>query len=193
MSDDPFPDVPADRLSIGGWTRVARTSETLLSIPALRVEGYTLLYEQPDLREAVRTVFERVDLPWRFFFATRLSFTPAPTRFGRSSLFPVVLTAARREFASDLRERGFEAVERGRTRRLHTDDGGRARLTGYDARFEADTIDADVAAWLAVWDREGRFRLAGGVYPTGGLDSAGVALDPERYREELFALIRGVR
>ena len=193
MSDDPFPDVPADRLSTGGWTQVERTSETLVSSPAIRVEGYTLLYEQPDLRETVRAAFEGVDLPWRFFFATRLAFSPSSVGFARSSLFPVVLAAARREFASDLRERSFEAVERGRVRRLHTDDGGRARLTRYDARFEAGAIDADVDAWLAAWDRGGRFRLVGGGYPTAGLDSAGVDLDPERYREELFALIRGVR
>lgn len=191
MSDDPFPDVPTDRLSTGGWTRVERTSETLFSIPAIRVEGHTLLYEQPDLREAVRTESEEVDLPWRFFFATRLSFTPSPTGFGRSSLFPVVLAAARREFASDLRERGFEAVERGPTRRLHTDDGGRARLTGYDARFDAGAMGTDVAAWLAVWVHEGEFRIAGGAYPTNGLGP--VSLDPDRYREELLALIRGVR
>lgn len=193
MSDDPSPDVPTDRLSTGGWTRVERTSETLFSIPALRVEGHTLLYEQPDLREAIRTGSEGVDLPWRFFFATRLSFDPSPTGFGRSSLFPVVLTAARREFVFDLRERGFEAVERGPTRRLHTDDGGRARLTGYDARFATDAIAVEVDAWIAVWDRGGRFRLAGGAYPTGSPDSADVDLDPDRYREELFALIRGVR
>lgn len=192
MSDDPFPDVPTDRLSTGGWMRMERTSETLFSIPAIRVEGHTLLYEQPDLREAVRTTFEEVDLPWRFFFATRLSFDPSPTGFGRSSLFPVVLAAARRKFVSDLRERGFEAVERGPTRRLHTDDGGRARLTGYDARFATDAIAAEVDAWLAVWDRGGRFRLAGGAHPTDGLGSADVDLDPDRYREELFALIRGV-
>lgn len=191
MSDDPFPDVPTDRLSTGGWTRVERTSETLFSIPAIRVEGHTLLYEQPDLREAVRTESEEVDLPWRFFFATRLSFTPSPTGFGRSSLFPVVLAAARREFASDLRERGFEAVEHGPTRRLHTDDGGRARLTGYDARFDAGAMGTDVAAWLAVWVHEGEFRIAGGAYPTNGLGP--VSLDPDRYREELLALIRGVR
>lgn len=192
MTDDLFPDVPEERLSSGGWRRVERTSETLFGLPALRVEGYTLVYERPDLREAVREAFEGVDLPWRFFFATRLSFSPPlPAGIGALSLLPTVLVAARKQFAADLRERGFETVERGRSRRLHTDAGDRARLTSYDARFDAGAMGADVEAWLAVWVREGEFRLAGGVYPTSGLGP--VTVEPERYREALFELIRGVR
>lgn len=192
MSEDPYADVPAERLSAGGWSPIERTRETFLSLPAIRVEGYTLVYERPDLREAVRAEFEGVDLPWRFFFATRVSFSPPlPAGVGALSLFPTVLAAARREFAADLRERGFEAVERGRARRIHTDAGDRARLTPYDARFNAGAMGADVAAWLAVWVPKGEFRIAGGAYPTNGLGS--VSLDPDRYREELLALIREVR
>lgn len=192
MSDDPYPDIPAGRLSNDGWRRVERTSETLFSLPAFRVEGHTLLYERPDLREAIRATSEAADLPWRFFFATRLSFRPplAPG-IGTLSLLPTVLGAARREFAADLRERGFEAVERGRSRRLLVDAGERARLTPYEARFDVGTLEVGIAAWLAVWVHEGEFRIAGGAYPTSGLDP--VALEPDRYREELFALIRRVR
>lgn len=191
MSDDPYPGVPTERLN-DGWRLAERTNETLFSLPAISVEGYTLVYERPDLREAVRAQFEESDLPWRFFFATRLSFRPSlPAGIGALSLFPTVLGAARREFAADLRERGFEAVERGRGRRLHVDAGERARLIPYGARFDAGTFEAEIAAWLAVWVREGEFWIAGGAYPTSGLGS--VALEPDRYREELFALIRGVR
>jgi hypothetical protein len=192
MSDDPYPDVPVDRLSNDGWNRVERTAETLFSLPTLRVEGYTLLYERSDLREAVRAAFGEADLPWRFFFATRLSFSPplAPG-VGAFSLFPTVLAAARREFAADLRERGFEAVTQGRSQRIHVETGDRARLTPYRARFDAGEVAAEVAAWLAVWIRAGEFRMAGGAYPTSGFGS--VRLEQERYREELFELIRGVR
>lgn len=192
MSDDPYPDVPVDRLSNDGWTRVERTVEALFSLPTLRVEGYTLLYERSDLREAVRAAFGEVDLPWRFFFATRLSFSPPlPPAVGAFSLFPTVLTAARREFAADLRERGFEAVTRERSQRIHVETGDRARLTPYEARFDAGEVAAEIAAWLAVWVHAGEFRIAGGAYPTSGLGS--MTLEPDRYREELFELIRGVR
>lgn len=133
-----------------------------------------------------------VDLPWRFFFATRLSFRPSlPPGIGAFSLLPTVLGAARREFAADLRERGFEAVERGRNRRIHVEADERARLIPYEARFDVGTFEAGITAWLAVWDRGGEFRIAGGAYPTSGLGS--VSLEPDRYREELFALICGVR
>lgn len=191
MSEDPYADVPVDRLSAGGWRPVDRTRETLLSLPAIRVDSHTLVYEQPDLREAVRTEFEGVDLPWRFFFATRLSFSPPlPTGVGGFTLLPTVLRAARQGFTDDLRGRGFEDVDRGRVRRIHTDTGDRARLTPYVARFDAGATEAGIAAWLAVWVHQGEFRLAGGAYPTNGLGS--VTLGPDRYREELFALIRGV-
>lgn len=192
MPDDPFPEVPADRLSRGDWRLLKRTSETPFSMPTIRVEGHTLLYEQPALREAVRAAFEDGDLPWRFFFATRLSFVPPlVSAVGPLSPFPAVLAEARRAFRRELRERGFEDVERGRVRRIRTDAGERARLTKYAARFETGGVSAVVEAWLAVWIHEGEFRLAGGAYPASGLGS--VALDPSSYREELIALIRGVR
>lgn len=191
MSDDPYPGVPTERLN-DGWRLAERTNETLFSLPALSVEGHTLVYERPDLREVVRTEFEEGDLPWRFFFATRLSFRPPlPPGIGAFSLLPTMLGAARRAFAADLRERGFEAVERGRSRRIHVEADGRARLLPYQARFAVGTVEAGITAWLAVWDRGGEFRIAGGAYPTSGLGS--VLLEPDRYREELFALIRGVR
>lgn len=191
MSDDPYPGVPTERLN-DGWRLAERTNGTLFSLPALSVEGHTLVYERPDLREAVRAEFEEIDLPWRFFFATRLSFRPSlPPGIGAFSLLPTVLGAARREFAADLRERGFEAVERGRNRRIHVEADERARLIPYEARFDVGTFEAGITAWLAVWDRGGEFRIAGGAYPTSGLGS--VSLEPDRYREELFALIRGVR
>lgn len=190
MSDDAFPTVDTDRLETAGWVLAERTEDTLFSLASVRVDGRTLLYEHPDLRRRLRETSEEGDLPWRFFFATRLTFTPplAPG-IGPMSVFPMVLSESRREFVADLEGRGFEAVERGRTQRIRTDSGDRVRLTKYTARFEAGGIDARVEAWFGVWISSGEFRVTGGAYPVSGLP---VDLDPTAYREELLALLRSV-
>lgn len=190
MTDDPFPTVDIDRLETPGWVLDERTEDTLFSLASVRVEGWTLLYEQPDLRRRVRDIDEEGDLPWRFFFASRLTFTPplAPG-IGPLSVFPTVRTESRREFVSDLEERGFEAVERGRTQRVRTDSGDRVRLTKYTARFEAGELDASIEAWFGVWVHSGEFRVAGGAYPVSGLP---LDLEPSTYRAELLDLLRSV-
>jgi hypothetical protein len=195
MADDPFPDLPEDRLSADGWRLEERTVETVFSLPGLRVEGRTLLYEQPDLRERVRGATDgRVDQPWRFVFATRLVFSPplAPG-IGPLSLFPTVHSEACRAFVADLRERGFDSIRRGRAQRMRTDSGDRARLTKYTAGFETEAVAASLEAWFAVWIHEGEYRLAGGAYPVDGLSAVGTDVAPARYREELLALLRDVR
>ncbi|WP_122089653.1 hypothetical protein [Halalkalicoccus subterraneus] len=190
MAHDPFPTVDTDRLETAGWVLDERTDDTLFSLASVRVEGRTLLYEQPDLRRRIRETCEEGDLPWRFFFATRLTFVPplAPG-IGPMSVFPMVLSESRREFVADLEEQGFEAVERERTQRMRIDSGDRVRLTKYAARFETGDLDTGVEAWFGVWTRSGEFRIAGGAYPTGELP---VDLDPTSYREELLDLIRSV-
>ncbi|MEM4782590.1 MAG: hypothetical protein QXG03_13650 [Halalkalicoccus sp.] len=191
MPDEPFPRVASPRLDDGGWILEERTSERVFSLPTVSVEGHTLLYEQPDLRERVGALVADADLPWRFFFATRLTFSPplAPG-IGPMSVFPSVLAESRREFVADLRARGFESVERGRAQRMRTDSGDRARLTKYAARFRTDDLDAAVEAWFGVWVHDGEFRVAGGAYPVAGLPDTD--LDPPTYREELLDLLRSV-
>lgn len=190
MPADPFPTVAATSLDDAGWILKERTSERVFSLAAVSVDGHILVYEQPELRERVGETVAEGDLPWRFFFATRLTFSPplAPG-IGPTSVFPSVLIEGRREFVADLRERGFEDVERGRAQRVRADSGERIRLTKYTARFEAGDLAADVEAWFGVWIRSSEFRVAGGAYPVAGLP---VDLDPAGYREELLALLRSV-
>lgn len=150
--------------------------------------------------------------PWRFLFATALSFRPplAPG-IGPATVRPTVLAEARNSFARDLRSRGFEAVDRGRSERMRTRAGDRARLTKFTARLDAARLDRDgagetatdplrIEAWLAVWSTGGSFRIAGGAYPVSGLDSLLAGLpaderpptDPRAYRSELLDLVRAV-
>ncbi|GAA0457487.1 hypothetical protein MUK72_11935 [Halococcus dombrowskii] len=205
MADIRAPSVPDDRLD--GWTMVEETTETLFALPTMRVRGHTLVYEDGPLREALRAADDALDMPWRFFFATRLAFRPplAPG-IGTASVLPTVATELRRSFASDLEDRGFRAVERGRKQRMRTDAGDRARLTKYTARYaverngsDRDDGDHDIAieGWVAVWTRRSGFRIAGGAYPIQGFavlcESAGIDLDdPNAYREELLGLLRAV-
>ncbi|KYH27491.1 hypothetical protein HAPAU_01590 [Halalkalicoccus paucihalophilus] len=188
MAGDPFPTVASECLD--EWTLDERTSETVFSLSGLDVEGHTALYERTDIRRAVREATDgALDQPWRFFFATRLTFDPPLAGVGPLAVFPMVLSNARREFVDDLERQGFEAVERGRTQRVRADSGDRIRLTKYAAGFETREVDAGIEAWFGVWIHGGEFRIAGGAYPTSGLP---VDLDPPAYREELLDLIRSV-
>lgn len=206
MSDSrgEMPTVPDERLSTGGFKLVAETTETLFSLPGTHVEGHTLLFGDVDLRGQIEGATDgELDVPWRIFFATRLSFVPplAPG-IGPAMVRPSVTSEARREFADDLEARGFRAVGRGRTQRARTDAGERLRLTKYAACYgvawEGREHDIDIEAWLGIWIHAGEFRLAGGAYPTRGFDalcdSLGVARDggPNADREELLSLIRAV-
>jgi hypothetical protein len=188
------PDVPTDRLDDGGWKLADETTDTVFELSTARVEGHTKLYEDAGLRERIR---ERtgVDRPWRFFFATALEFHP-PLASGLAPLVtPTIVTESRRSFADDLRERGFSAVDRGRTQTIRV-DGSRARLTNFRATYPLDadgeTVDLQVAGWIAVWNGDG-FRLAGGAYPESGFKAVEEAGNAIAYREELLELIRNVR
>lgn len=185
------PSVPDAHLD--GWRRTADAEETLFSAVGLTVSAHTLLYEDDRLRAAVR---ERtgLDRSWRFFLAGRLELTPSPPVTG--ALRGLVSARASRGFADRLEDRGFvdvDVVER-RSFRVGDDD---ARLYGYDAQCPVDDVTISADGWLAVWAPDRSFRLAGGWYPTGveddGETGARLAdlLDPDGFREDLLALIRG--
>lgn len=197
-----MPEVPDERLAAGDWTLAEETTETLFGLPTVQVTGHTRLYEDATLREDVRAATDGdLDMPWRFFFATRLSFRPplVPT-IGPAMVLPSVATESRRAFADDLKARGFRAVSRGRTQRTRTGTGKRLRLTKYTARYgvkwRGREHAIDIEGWLGLWLREGEFRLAGGAYSTRGFDALLTSLeldretDPRDDREELLALIR---
>ncbi|WP_246049065.1 hypothetical protein [Natronomonas salsuginis] len=220
-SADGYPSVPHDRLLADGWELRSKRERTVFRMPGMEVTGRTLLYDDADLRAAIEAagvaaivgdaeVDDRVGDDgdggsWRFFFATALSFRPplAPM-VGTVSIRPTVARQARRTFVDELEGRGFEGVESGRRERVRTESGDRTRLRQFTAHLpiaaERGPERIDAEGWLAVWVTDGSFRIAGGAYPTHGLearlDAVGVRtprIDRVYLRDELIELIRAVR
>ena len=199
--DPPLPAVPDDRLRAGGWELVDESVETVFTLPTASVEGATVLYDDAETRStAVRAA--DIDRQWRFFFATRLTFRPplAPG-VGPAMILPAVRSEATSAFAEELRDRGFENVERGRRERVRTDSGDRARLQSYSASLELEDAGAtlSVTGWLGVWNADG-FRIAAGAYPDRPVAEILTIDEPAEtlqrtardYRDELLSLIRAV-
>ncbi|WP_439025457.1 hypothetical protein [Haloarchaeobius sp. DT45] len=187
--------LPESRLD-GEWRLVEQVTETVFKLPTAEVVGDTHLYEDGHLRDSVREATDGThDLPWRFFFSTDLTFRPPLSPgFGTASVFPTVVSSARREFADDLRERGFTEVERQRSERMRLSSGSRARLNRYTAHYPLTDTAIHVEGWLAVWADSGSFALAGGVYPVEGLEDVApsVVSSPGSYRSELLDMIQSV-
>lgn len=187
---------PVERLEAEGWAFVEESTETLFELSAVRVVGHTRVYEDADLRRAVREA-SGVDQLSRFFFATAVEFSPPLSPAVGPMVRPTVASEARREFANDLEERGFVDVDRGSTRKVRVDSGARARLTDYRAVYPLRagdvSVDLRVRGLLAVWLDDG-FRIAGGAYPESGLGDlltdAAIEPDGSAYREDLLELIR---
>jgi len=203
MSDGRLPAVPDSRLD--GWTRTEAYSETVFELSAVSVDGHTVVYEDDRLRTAVREA-TGVDRMWRFFFATRLEFSPSlPPGVGPMAVFSTVASQSDDRFVDILDERGFRSVSRGRRERVRVETGDRARLRRYNAALTVETdddrIDLPTAGLLAVWTVDGEFRLAGGAYPSRPLADvlavedaeSDIAAGEERFREDLLGLIRAVR
>ncbi|WP_254273819.1 hypothetical protein [Haloarcula marina] len=202
MADDAsFPGVPAERLSEGGWDLTDERVETVFRLPTASVTGATCVYDDVRTREKAVDAAD-IDQQWRFFFATALTFKPplAPG-IGPAMILPTVRSEALKAFADELRERGFEDVERGRRERIRTDSGDRARLRTYTASLPLDETDEtlSITGWVGIWHGSG-FRIAAGAYPNRAVgDILGLSDPPEpltrqshEYREELLALIRAV-
>ena len=187
---------PVERLEAGGWELVEESTQTLFELSTARVVGHTCVYGDASLQRAVREA-SGVDQLCRFFFATAVEFSPPLSPGAASVIKPTVASEARREFAKDLRERGFANVDRGRTQNVRVDSGSRARLTDYRSVYPIRTgdvsVDLRMRGFLAVWLDDG-FHVAGGAYPESGLADlladTGVEPDGTAYREELLALIR---
>lgn len=186
------------------WDLYEQSSGAVFSLPTAEVSEHTLVYEDANLRAAVRAATDdALDRVWRFVFVTRLTISPPPPPgVGTASWYPTVASEARDGFADDLRDRGFENVERHRGQRMRTESGNRARLTKFtaDYRVERDgnSLTLPTEGWVAVWADGSEFRLAGGAYPTTfetaltederqSLDST-----PSTYRNELLHLLRHV-
>lgn len=174
------------------WRALNDEESVVFSLPTMRVRGHTVVYEDGTLRDAVVAATDgAVDQPVRFAFATHLAFDPPlPPGAGVASVFPTIREAAEREFATDLRDRGFERVSRGRRDRTRTENGVRVALRQYEATVPVNGADVDCEGWLGVWHADGDVSLAGGAYVTQTVE--GVAVEPGRYRQELVDTIRSV-
>jgi len=204
----PAPAVSAARLD-GRWERVEATTETLFGVEGADVRGHTVVFEDTELRRAVRAVTEdAVDQSWRFLFATRLGFRPplAPG-IGPAMVLPTVRSEAVGRFAEDLQARGVTDVGRGRRERLRTEDRTRVTLRQLTGTVSLGEAVVPVEGWVGAWTA-GDIHVAGGAYPRTGLrdvlehesadleaveDSDGL-LDgrPEDYRSALFEFVRSV-
>ena len=219
--NDGYPELPTEALEDGGWERRVRSTAKVFETPTVEIVGHTLLYDDAALREAMDAAGygdlltgggdsgdRMIDTGedgghWRFFFATALSFRPplAPG-VGPASMRPQVVSQARRAFAEDLRARGFEGVERGRSQRVRTESRDRASLQKVTASYplgpDAPADSLDVEGWIGVWTVGGAFRIAGGAYPVRGVEAllgdsiSDLSTDPTAYRNELLDLIRAV-
>jgi len=174
------------------WRELSDEESVVFSLPTMRVRGHTVVYEDAALRASMREATDgAVDQPVRFAFATHLAFDPPlPPGAAVASVFPTIREAAEREFATDLRERGFELVSRGRRDRTRTEAGVRVALRRYEARVPVAGARVDCEGWLGTWHADGDVSLAGGAYLARGV--AGVDVDPGRYRRELLDAIRRV-
>lgn len=222
--DEGYPEVP-ESATPEGWAVRGRSEDRLFDAGAASVIGRTVLYADAEIEAALDAagVGKLLDPPSEndtgrdredrlvgidtvapFAFATALSFRPTlATGIGPATVFPMILTEARRSFAKDFRARGFESVDRDRHQRIRMETGDRARLTKYTAAYslgsDAPAETLRVEGWLAVWTRKDAFRVAGGAYPTRGLTrlladrESPPKTDPSTFRSDLLDLIRAVR
>ncbi|WP_254838350.1 hypothetical protein [Natronomonas marina] len=188
MGEADPPTLPESRLAGTGWTLSRTEAETVFEGLGVSVTGHTAIYEDEDLRERIVAAGGE-DRVWRFFFASRLDITPSPG-FGMASVArPYVVRESKAAFVEELRERGFEDIAHGDTETVRLGEH-RARMTPHRARLPLDDTDVGVLGAVVVW-HDGHFHVAGGAYPTTGLQQW-VETDPDAYESELLDLIRAV-
>ncbi|PSQ44191.1 hypothetical protein BRD17_04680 [Halobacteriales archaeon SW_7_68_16] len=194
------PAVPAGIHDDDRWALVEDEAHRVATTPVATIDAHTVVYEDRELRERIAAA-TGVDTLWRFVFAARLAIDPpvAP------AMAPILVTstvrpAARERFPDDLRERGLSNVERRGSNRTDVGDDDRARVYRYGATVTIGDVEGEatlapgtevpVAAYLAVWERDGTPYTAGGAFPIGGPVDA--VAPPGEYRGALFDAIREV-
>lgn len=186
-ADDPRPpsvEVP------DGWVELETTTERVFSVSKVTVTATTVVYEDERLRERVE---RETDAAFhRFVFASRLRLRPSATP--SKPLTKLVTSRAKAGFADRLEARGMAGVDERETRRFRV-DGTDATLVGYDATCTVEGTSLAVDGWVAVWPgTDGDYFVAGGAYPTHVVEGdLGEVLEPNRFRNDLFSIMRSVR
>lgn len=193
-----YPSVPAEALGAGGWSLRDTRVEVRARVVGVVARAHELRFEDDRLRDRVRSA-GGPDHLWRLFYATRLTFSPSlPPGIGPAMALPKVRSAAREEFAEQLRDEGLTDVEAGEDDRIEVATGTRAKRTRFEARLPVETaageIEVPMAGWIAIWHDDAML-LAGGLQPTDLSDVlAGTAIDfdSSTSRQEIQTLIREV-
>ena len=198
-----FPAVPTDALDGGGWRERERRETRAFDAKVVSVDAATVVYEDVALRDRLREA-TGLDRLWRFFVASRLTLTPATPP--SPSLTKLVANRAHAGFADTLGERGVEGVRR--TGDGATDAGYAvaalredSRVAGYEALCRFGGVGVRARGWAAVRPVDGAYLLVGGADPTAlreapdeaTADAVADALDPDAFREDLFALMHDTR
>lgn len=210
MTDPSPPGVPEATLREEGWERVDESVETLFRLPAMRIRGATIRYDDTRTRDALREATDgAVDRPVRFFAATALEFEPPlPSGTSTTMALPTIRSEVRRTFADRLRERGLVDIERDRSERMRVGNRTRVRLAAFRATDPlSGTANTDLAAdrlplecWVGVWSADEGVRVVSGGYPAVQLqtqfaletDDPGLLRGQPEAREEFFSLVRAV-
>ncbi|MFB6201293.1 MAG: hypothetical protein ABEI98_04710 [Halorhabdus sp.] len=193
-----FPTVPNGSLEAGGWSLRDTRVEVRARVAGFVVRAHERRYEDDQLRERVSAA-GGPDHLWRLFYATRLTFRPPlPPAFGPAMALPKVRSAAREEFAEQLRAEGLTEIEQDEDERIEVKSGTQARVTRYDATLPVETDDGhrevSMDGWIGIW-HDGAMLLAGGLYPSAPLSNVldvDLDYDPTASCEELRSLIRHV-
>jgi hypothetical protein len=184
--DPPKP--ASERLSEGGWTLSREEAETVYRGLGVSVTAHTAVYEDAALRDRIAAAGGE-DRVWRFFFVSRLVISPSPGAGMASVARPYVVRESTSAFADELTDRGFADVEHGDTETVRLADH-RTRMTPHRARLPVDGGAVGAQGATVVWYDDG-FHVAGGAYPTAGLQQW-TEIDPDAYEADLLDLIRAV-
>ena len=193
-----YPRVPLEALESGGWSLRDTRIEVRARVAGVVARAHELRFEDDRLREQIRSA-GGPDHLWRLFYATRLTFSPSlPPGIGPAMALPKVRSAAREEFADQLRDEGLIDVKAREDDRIEVATGTRAKRTHFEAvlpvETEAGEIEVPMEGWIAIW-HDGAMLLAGGLHPTrltDVLEETDLAFDPATSRDELQSLLQHV-
>ncbi len=205
MSEDPDPPVvPDEQLADGGWELVEESVETMATLPAMKVRGATLEYDDLRMRTAVEEATDgALNHRIRFFAATRIGFRPQlPIGVSAAMVGTQIRSAATDKFIDRLESHGLTDIEQQDSSRLRVENGKRARVKRFRAVDPFEGVDATLPldCLIAVWTAGKEAMIITTGYPavsvserTGLEDPDGFLSTPsETLREEVISLLKSV-